>query len=110
MNPRRAAPQYRDKRSQKGEAELMVFGLVVLAAALFSGTLYVLHWVKDNKYAERRARYLAMLEAKKSDKYSGRRDPAEYLVHCDKPAWALLKTKYNCSVMPQSYSELFLMP
>jgi hypothetical protein len=104
------APKYRNKRSQKGEAELLVFGIAVVVAGLLSGSLYVLHWVKNNKYAERQARKLAMLEAQRGGKYSGRRDPAEYLALCDKPAWALLQTKYECSVLPESYGEIFLMP
>ena len=105
-----ASPTYRNKRSQRGEAEILAFGIVVIAAGLISGTLYVLHWVKNNKYSERRARQLAMIEARKGGQYSGRRDPAEYLAHCDKPAWALLQTKYECRVKPESYGELFLMP
>lgn len=108
--PQTPRPAYRNKRTQKGEAEFLFFGIVVVVAGLISGTLYVLHWVKNNKYAERQARKLALIEARKSGKYSGRRDPAEYLVHCDKSAWALLQTKYECSVMPESYGELFLMP
>ena len=88
----------------------MVFGIAVVVAGLLSGSLYVLHWVKNNKYAERKARQLALLEERKGGKYSGRRDPAEYLALCDKPMWALLQTKYECSVLPQSYGEIFLMP
>ncbi len=102
--------KYRCKRSQKGEAEILVFGIVVIVAGLISGTLYVLHWVKHNKYSERKARQLAMIEARKGGKYSGRRDPAEYLAHCEKPAWALLRTRYECTVQPESYSEIFLLP
>jgi hypothetical protein len=101
---------YRSKRSQKGEAELMVFGVVVVIAALISGTLYVLHWVKNNKYSEREARRRASIEEKRANRWSGRRDPAEYVVLCDKPGWALLQTRYNCSVLPESYGELFLRP
>ena len=110
MHTTNPAQKYRNKRSEKGEAELMVFGIAVVVAGLLSGSLYVLHWVKNNKYAERKARQLALLEERRGGKYSGRRDPAEYLAHCDKPVWALLKTKYECSVLPQSYGEIFLMP
>jgi hypothetical protein len=110
MDSKTPVPKYRNKRSQKGEAELMVFGIVVIIAGLLSGSLYILHWVKNNKYSERKARQLAMMEERKGGKYSGRRDPAEYLALCEKPAWALLQTKYECSVLPQSYSEIFLMP
>lgn len=110
MTDSRLHRNYRNKRSQKGEAELMIFGIVVILAGLISGTLYVLQWVKNNKYSEREARRLAAIEAKKSSKFSGRRDPAEYVVLCDKPGWALLQTKYECKVLPQSYGELFLLP
>jgi hypothetical protein len=102
--------KYRSKSAQRGEAELMMFGLVVVATILFSGTVWLLTWIKNNKYSEREARKLAAILEKKQSEYSGRRDPAEYLVFCDKPAWALTQTKYACRVLPESYGELFLMP
>jgi hypothetical protein len=108
MNSNTTNSRYRSKRSEKGEAELMTFGLLVLAAALLSGTLYVLHWVKNNKYSEREARYRAMLEEKRAHEYSGRRDPAEYLAFCEKPVWSIFQTTYSCKVLPESYGELFL--
>jgi len=101
---------YRSKRGQRGEAEMMAFGIVVVLAVLFSGTVWILTWVKNNKYSERQARKRAAMLAKLESQFSGRRDPAEYLVFCDKPAWSLLQTKYNCEVLPESYGELFLMP
>lgn|GEM_PF-1875790 len=101
---------YRSKRGQRGEAEMMTFGIAVVVAVLFSGTVWVLNWVKHNKQSEREARKLAAILEKKQSQFSGRRDPAEYMVFCDKPAWALFKTKYNCEVLPESYGELFLMP
>jgi hypothetical protein len=88
----------------------MTFGIAVLLATLLSGSLYVLHWVKNNKHSEREKRRLAMLEEKRQSEYSGRRDPAEYLVLCDKPAWAIFETKYTCDILPESYGELFLRP
>jgi hypothetical protein len=109
-NKARQNCQYRCKRSQKGEAELMTFGIAVLVATLLSGSLYVLHWVKNNKHSEREARYRAMLEEKLASQYSGRRDPAEYLASCEKPFWAVLKTDYSCQILPESYGELFLKP
>lgn len=108
--PVRRQGAYRQKRSQKGEAELMVFGIVVFIAILIAGSVWLLTWVKENKYAERQARKLAAIQEKKKSQYSGRRDPAEYLVFCDKSAWALLQTEYNCDVLPESYGELFLRP
>jgi len=101
---------YRSKYGQRGEAELMVFGLVVVVAVLFSGSVWILTWVKQNKHSEREARRLAAIQEKKASEFSGRRDPAEYLVFCDKPAWAILQTKYNCEILPESYGELFLTP
>jgi cell division protein FtsI/penicillin-binding protein 2 len=102
--------KYASKRAQRGEAELMMFGLVVVATILFSGTVWLLTWVKNNKYSEREARKLAAILEKKKSEFSGRRDPAEYLVFCDKAAWALTQTKYDCRVLPESYGELFLIP
>jgi hypothetical protein len=102
--------QYRSKRGQRGEAEMMAFGIIVVLAVLFSGTVWILTWVKQNKYSERQARKWAAIQEKLASQFSGRRDPAEYLVFCDKPAWSLLQTKYNCEILPESYGELFLMP
>jgi hypothetical protein len=101
---------YRSKRGQRGEAEMMTFGIAVLVAVLFSGTVWVLSWVKHNKQSERESRKLAAILEKKQSQFSGRRDPAEYMVFCDKPAWSLFQTKYKCEILPESYSELFLMP
>jgi hypothetical protein len=101
---------YRAKRGQRGEAEMMIFGIVVVVALLFSGTVWLLTWIKHNKYSEREARKLAAIMEKRASQFSGRRDPAEYLVFCDKPAWSLLQTKYHCEILPESYGELFLMP
>jgi hypothetical protein len=101
---------YRSKYSQRGEGEMMTFGIVVVVAILFSGTVWVLNWVKHNKHSEREARKLAAILEKKQSQFSGRRDPAEYLVFCDKPAWSLFQTKYKCEILPESYGELFLMP
>lgn len=88
----------------------MVFGVVVVLAALISGTLYLLSWVKQNKYSEREARRRAVIEEKKANRWSGRRDPAEYVALCDKSGWALLQTRYKCNILPESYGELFLRP
>jgi hypothetical protein len=101
---------YRSKRGQRGEAEMMTFGIAVLVAVLFSGTVWVLSWVKHNKQSERESRKLAAILEKKQSQFSGRRDPAEYVVFCDKHAWSLFQTKYKCEILPESYSELFLMP
>jgi hypothetical protein len=102
--------RYRSKHAERGEAELMTFAIVVFIAALVSGTLYVLHWVKTNKHSEREARRLAKLAEMRESQYSGRRDPAEYLARCEKPAWAFLGTTFKCEILPESYAEIFLHP
>lgn len=101
---------YRCKRTQKGEAELLVFGIVLVIAGLISGTIFVIEWVKRNKYSEREARQKLELAEKAKRHVKPRRDPAEYMALCQKPAWTLLQTKYPCEVLPESYGELFLMP
>jgi hypothetical protein len=101
---------YRCKRSQSGAAEMAVFVIVVLVAGLISGTFFVLQWVKQNKYSERQARKEAYILELRKSQFLNRRDPAEYLVLCDKPAWALLQTKYDCEVLPESYVELWMYP
>jgi hypothetical protein len=108
--PQSAPSRYRSKHSQKGEAELLTFGIVVLIAALISGTFWILGWIKQNKYIEREARRKAALAEKYKGPFKPRRDPAEYLAHCQKSGWLILKTDYPCEVKPESYGELFLMP
>jgi len=100
----------RNKRTQKGEAEVLVFGIVVLIAGLISGTFWILQWVKENKYAEQEAKRKMALAERTKGPFKARRDPAEYIVHCEKPGWLVMQTKYPCAVMPESYGEIFLMP
>jgi cell division protein FtsI/penicillin-binding protein 2 len=101
---------YRSKRSQRGEAEMALFAIVVLIAGLISGTFWILQWVKENKHSEREARKLEYIRQMKMSQYANRRDPAEYFARCEKPFWALLQTKYECTVLPESYGELWLHP
>jgi hypothetical protein len=108
--PQVAPATYRSKRSQKGEAELLFFGIIVIVAALISGTVWVIQWAKQNKYAEREARRKAILAERYKGPFKPRRDPAEYLAHCQKSGWLVFKTSYQCEVLPESYGELFLMP
>lgn len=100
---------YRSKRSQRGEAEVLTFGIVVIIAGLISGTLWILQWVKQNKYSEREARKKAMLAQRYKGPFKPRRDPAEYLTLCKKPLWQILRTDYKCDILPESYGEIFLM-
>ena len=110
VNSSHSAQSHRNNRSQKGEAEVLVFGIVVLIAALISGTFWVLQWVKENKYNEREERRKIALAQRAKGPFKPRRDPAEYLVHCNKSGWMVMQTKYSCEVMPESYGEIFLMP
>ena len=105
-----SGPSLKDKRFQKGEAEVLVFGIVVLIAGLISGTFWVLQWVKENKYNEREERRKIALAQRMKGPFKPRRDPAEYLVHCEKSGWLVMQTQYPCEVMPESYGEIFLMP
>ncbi|MEY4702064.1 MAG: hypothetical protein RL326_2251 [Pseudomonadota bacterium] len=89
---------------------MLVFGIVVLIAALISGTFWVLQWVKNNKYAEREQRRKMALAERMKGPFKPRRDPAEYVVHCEKSGWLVMQTKYPCEVKPESYGEVFLMP
>lgn len=100
---------FRSKRSQRGEAEVLTFGIVVIIAGLISGTLWILQWVKQNKYSEREARKKAMLAERHKGPFKPRRDPAEYLTLCKKPLWQVLRTDYQCDILPESYGEIFLM-
>jgi len=88
---------------------MLTFGIVVIIAGLISGTLWILQWVKQNKYSEREARRKAALAERYKGPFKPRRDPAEYLAHCEKPLWQILRTDYSCEVLPQSYGELFLI-
>lgn len=89
---------------------MLVFGIVVFIAILVSGTFWLLGWINQNKYVEREARRKAALAEKYKGPFKPRRDPAEYLAHCQKSGWLIMQTQYPCEVMPESYGELFLMP
>lgn len=99
---------YRSKRSQKGEAELMIFGIVVIICALISGSLWVLNWVKDSKNAKVENRRYEMISKQKQGPFVARADPAQYVVQCNGSVWKLLQTNYRCEVLPESYGELYI--
>ncbi len=96
--------------SQRGEAELMFFGIVVVICALISGSLMLLNWVRDTKDAKVMNRALAHLNRGTPAPVNTTKDPGEYFVECRKPAWALTDSKVKCQVMNESYGELYLMP
>ena len=102
--------KYRSKRGQEGEAEMMFFGIVLVICGIISGSLLLLNWIKDTKDDRvRRARDGALAKLTPTP-HNARPDPAAYLVHCDKPGWAFLQTKFDCDVMPESYGGLYLLP
>jgi len=96
--------------SQRGEAELMFFGIVVVICALISGSLMLLNWVKDTKDAKVRNRALAAMSRGTPAPVNTTKDPGEYYVECRKSPWALIDTKVKCQVMDESYGELYLIP
>ena len=100
----------RSKRSERGEAEILFFGVVFLIFSALSGGLYILHWFKSTKDARVRAIHDARVARLKPTPFSVHPDPGEYLAHCQKEPWSLLQTTIACDVMPESYGELYLMP
>jgi len=107
LNSGSQAP-YRSKKSQRGEAELMLFGIAVLLTTILSGSIWLLGWIRDTKdakvIANREARYAKLHKGP----FVPRSDPAEYFVHCKGSLSTPLETKYSCGVMPESYGELYI--
>ena len=103
-------PVRRNKRSEKGEAELMFFGIVLVICALISGSLMILNWIKETKEDRlREARDIKIARAKATP-FSPRPDPDAYVAHCSKGGWTVLQTNYSCDVTPDSYGEIYLLP
>ena len=100
---------YRSKRSQAGEGELMVFGIVVVICCLISGSLAVLGWVRDSKDGKLEARRLAKLNKQNQEKVVISKDPDAYFVSCKKSLWNVLGNNVTCDVLPESYGELEFM-
>lgn len=100
---------FRSKRSQRGEAELLTFAIVVGITIALSGTLWILGWVNQNKYSEKRARQQQMLAAREVKVFRARPDPDEYWAHCEKSIWRLLSKNYTCEVTAESYGELLFI-
>jgi hypothetical protein len=100
----------REKGSQKGEAEMMLFGIVLLICALVSGSLAILNWVKDSKNAKVENAMFASRARFTPAPVLAWKDPAAYYAHCKKSPAALLGTTVKCKVMDESYGELYLYP
>ncbi len=101
---------FRDKRSQKGEAEMMLFGIVVVLCAIVSGSLMILNWVKDTKNAKVQEQLNARFKRGTPAPVLNTKDPAAYYAHCQKSPVSLLNSRVNCQVMDESYGELYVMP
>lgn len=100
----------RDKRSQKGEAEMMLFGIIVMLCALVSGSLMILNWVKDTKDAKvENAKYGIRARFTPAPVLTWK-DPAAYYAHCKKSPAAILGKTVKCEVLDESYGELYLYP
>lgn len=110
MNANPMKKTSRHNRSERGEAEILFFGVVLIVFSLISGSLYILHWVRTTKNARVQAAQDTHIAKLKPTPFSVRKDPGEYLAHCQKDPWALLQTHIPCDVMPESYGELYLMP
>jgi hypothetical protein len=104
------AQPFREKRSQKGEAEMMLFGIIVVLCAIVSGSLMILNWVKDSKNSKVQERLDARFKKGTPAPVVISKDPAAYYAHCQKSTWALLSTTIKCEVMEESYGELYLTP
>jgi hypothetical protein len=104
------AHEQRKKSREKGEAELMFFGVIVIICGIISGTLFILNWVKDSKNAKVEAHQYARMYRMTPTPFSSRPDPAAYLATCNKQPWQVLQTTVPCEVMPESYGEIYLAP
>jgi len=100
----------RHKRGEKGEAEMMFFGIVLIICGIISGSLLILNWVKDTKNDRVDRQRDSHLAKGTPTPFSARPDPAAYWAHCQKPALALFQTSYKCEVLPESYGELDFLP
>lgn len=92
------------KNSQRGEAEMGFFIVIVVVCAVVSGSLMILEWVKDTKNAKVMARKYGKPGteiAADSHHY-----PGEYVAYCKKPILtAFTGTRMPCKIEDWSYPE-----
>lgn len=100
--------RYRSKAGQRGEAEFLLFGLAVLATALFSGTIWLLTSIRDHKDARVMAQKEIRYAQRNKGPFVARIDPAEYYARCNGALTSPLKVNYSCQVLPESYGELLI--
>jgi len=108
MTQNKTLTAYRSKRGQRGEAEFLIFGIAVLVTALFSGSIWLLGWIRDTKDAKVIANREARMAKRNKGPFVPRPDPAEYYVQCDGSVFTILQTNYPCRVLPESYGEWFI--
>jgi hypothetical protein len=106
--PMRTTPPI--KSAERGEAEMMFFGVILIICGIISGSLVILNWVKDTKNAKVESMHTARLARMTPTPFSSRPDPGAYLVSCNKEPWQVLQTTVGCEVLPESYHEIFLAP
>ena len=99
---------YLSKAGQRGEAEFLLFGLAVLATALFSGTVWLLSSIRDAKDARVMAQKELRFALRNQGPFVARPDPAEYYVRCNGELSSPLKVNYSCGVLPESYGEILI--
>lgn len=98
------------RRGERGEAEMMLFGVVVILCAIVSGTIILLNWIKDSKDAKIAQRIEKAMARGTPQPVPITKDPAEYFAHCQKSPAELLNNSVKCTVMDESYGELLLLP
>jgi hypothetical protein len=105
----KSSSTYRSKRGQRGEAEMMLFAVAVGLCILFSGSMWLLGWIRDSKDAKVIANREARLAKLNKGPFVPRSDPAEYLVQCDGSLFTPLNVNYPCRVLPESFGELDIL-
>jgi hypothetical protein len=101
---------YRSKRGQEGEAEAMLFITVLVICGLISGALWLFGWVRETKDGKVDRRLAAQAARQTPAPLVPRLDPGEYYVSCEKQLWAPLSTGAPCTVLPESYREVEIVP
>ena len=101
---------YRERGTQKGEAEILFFVIVLVICGLISGSLWLFGWVREKKDLKVHNRFMAQLKRNEKAPFLPKLDPGEYYTTCSKPLWAVLQTEFSCQILPESYRELVVMP
>lgn len=100
----------KDRGSEKGEAEVLLFVTVIVVAGLISGSLWLLGWVRDSKDSKVDRRAVAQAKRNEPAPFVPKLNPGEYYTKCEKPLWSALSTEVPCKILPVSYRELEVIP